>query len=80
MSEQAEIKIEGLGITMGSMLCSYLYNDPKVCHAGYQTTRDGNLVIKVQTTSDTAADVCIANTVKKCREDINRLNGILFNQ
>jgi|APFre7841882724_1041349.scaffolds.fasta_scaffold498614_1 DNA-directed RNA polymerase subunit L len=71
-STEKEFTICKSGITTGNLLCSYLRDDKRICVTGYQCTRDGDLVIKIITSSE-SADVCIADAIKKCKEDLNHL-------
>ena len=73
---EKEFKIGEFGITMGTLLCSYLYEDQRVCNAGYKTTRDGNLVIKIKTHNE-SPDLCVEDAIKKCREELNNLMLVL---
>lgn len=73
---EKEFKIYKCGITIGDLLCSYLRRDSRVLVTGYQCTRDGDLVIKIITSSE-SPDVCLSDAVKKCREDLDFLIGNL---
>ena len=74
MSEK-EFNLGELGTTMGTLLCSYLQNDTRVYHAGYQVSRDGYLIVRIRSASDTLVDECINDAIKKCRDDLNELTA-----
>ena len=69
---EKEFNITSMGVTMGTLICSYLYNDERVFNAGYQKTRDGNLVIKVQTVEGSPVNA-MDDAIAKCKDDLNTL-------
>ncbi len=71
-STEKEFTICKSGITTGSLLCSYLRDDNRISVTGYRCTRDGDLVVKIITSTE-SPDVCITDAIKKCKEDLNRL-------
>lgn len=69
---EKEFMIDKSGISIGNLLCYYLRDDRRVSYAGYRCTREGNLIIKINTIEE-SADLCMSDAIKKCLAELDQL-------